>query len=239
MSVKVLQSSKGGLKIEHAGFVYNLNNNIDDTYYWKCEEYKSSNCYGRLVTVLNQDNIHKIKKNTDIHSHEPDVNRRFVLQAINNIENSANQTRESASKIIRGEKRKLTSSTICDLPSDSALLQIIKRQRKEIHGNENISGASFKIPFHCKKLNNKRFFIGEYKDEAKRAIVFAYKETIEVLCNAKMIIMDGTFKITPSGFTQLYTIHATVLVKGIFVIIYLQNFKYPIDRSQKDKLKIL
>lgn len=67
------------------------------------------------------------------------------------------------------------------------------------------------------KVVNGCHCIGEFNEEGKRAIVFGYKETIEVCKNSKMIIMDGTFRITPSGFTQLYTIHATVLVQGNFL----------------------
>lgn len=128
------------------------------------------------------------------------------------------ETRESTSQIIRGEKRKLSMASICDLPSDLALTQVIKRARKEVHGIENISGATFEVPDHCKVLNHKRFYIGEFNEEGKRAIVFGYKETIDVFKTSRMIIMDGTFRITPSGFSQLYTIHATVLVQGNFVI---------------------
>lgn len=43
---------------------------------------------------------------------------------------------------------------------------------------------------------------------ANRIIGFSTAENMEILCEASAIYMDGTFRVVPSLFLQLYTLHA-------------------------------
>lgn len=45
-------------------------------------------------------------------------------------------------------------------------------------------------------------------DDVDRIMMFATARTLDILSNAEHIYMDGTFKIVPELFFQLYTIHA-------------------------------
>lgn len=44
--------------------------------------------------------------------------------------------------------------------------------------------------------------------EEHQVIVFASDQDIATIFGSTHLIVDGTFKISPTGFTQLYTIHA-------------------------------
>lgn len=48
------------------------------------------------------------------------------------------------------------------------------------------------------------------KDGSERILVFATSENLRYLQEAKYWIIDGTFKIVPTVFRQMYTIHADV-----------------------------
>lgn len=43
--------------------------------------------------------------------------------------------------------------------------------------------------------------------DRNRILVFATQRNIDLLARAKVWFMDGTFKVTPSIFFQVYTIH--------------------------------
>jgi len=59
-----------------------------------------------------------------------------------------------------------------------------------------------------------------YCDEidSKYFVVFVTRTNLETLCNAEIVLMDGTFKSCPKHFYHLYTIHVYVNLHCIPVV---------------------
>ena len=52
-----------------------------------------------------------------------------------------------------------------------------------------------------------------------RILIFASPNQLDILSGAEEILIDGTFKVTPTIFTQLYTIHG-VYRNGVFPLVF-------------------
>lgn len=53
---------------------------------------------------------------------------------------------------------------------------------------------------------NERWLLDSNRDA--QTILYASDQDINVMCHSQHWIMDGTFKVSPNDFTQIYTIHA-------------------------------
>lgn len=129
----------------------------------------------------------------------------------------ASTSSEKPDKIIRTVKRPLEEDVIVDLPSSNALYKRVKRQRSGFYGPENTQGTTFVVPDQYKEVNGSPFYIGEYNENNKRAVVFALPFGLQQLCSCDCIMMDGTFRVSPLGFSQLYSVHSTIKCKGNYL----------------------
>ena len=86
----------------------------------------------------------------------------------------------------------------CDewLPTERAIKQTLSRVRKE-------AGVS-NLVLHTTTQSGEEFL--RYNEDGM--MIFAANSDLQLLANADHIFGDGTFKITPYGFTQQYTLHA-------------------------------
>ncbi|XP_053618345.1 uncharacterized protein LOC128679882 [Plodia interpunctella] len=87
--------------------------------------------------------------------------------------------------------------------------------KKKLYKIRNKSQGAKKLIFHeacdlkVPKMYDKLLF-AEYNDKNKRILVFAKKEMIKYLKESTRFLVDGTFKICPKCFCQVYTIHADI-----------------------------
>ena len=141
-----------------------------------------------------------------------------MLKAIENIRSHAASSNDAPITIIRATKRQLEQETKLLMPSDTCLSQIIKRQRT-MAPDETYSGIAFAIPRHVKYLGPEKFIIGDsYNEENdERLIIFSTKRLMEMLQSSDILIIDGTFKVAPVGFSQLYTVHAGLKINGNYI----------------------
>lgn len=210
MSILLLNSNKGHKKLlKNKGYVYFFDGNYKDNSYWESEFRKVKGCKGRVTTIREPNGELKVIKESP-HNHVADAINGKVQTAIDEVKNRA----ETSTAILRGYKRNLCDEILHELPSDEALGKRIKRKRKEEYGKENLSGIDFSLPEHCKSINGQDFLIDEYNKNGKRCIVFSTPDLLKMLCESPIVFMDGTFKISPTGFQQLYSIHASLEVEG-------------------------
>lgn len=211
---KLIPGPRGKNKLSYRGYVYNLDKDNDLVSYWYCEHKSKYDCKGRAISKSGKENEIDVKEKND-HSHPPDATRQSVLSVVNSVKERAKLTNEKPANIIRGVKRSLEEVVVNDLPNDSALKQAAKRQRIKSTGAENLKGLNFVIPDILNQFEDGRLFtIADYCHEDNRIIVFSTDTLLSMLCDSEMILMDGTFKICPTQFSQLYTIHCLVKVEG-------------------------
>lgn len=200
-------------KICDAGFTYNFDREYNETTtYWYCEQKKSYNCGGRVTVVFDGNDL-KVTKRRE-HSHSPDVMRKDVLQFIDSINTRALGGNERPREVIRGVKRGIEDDVLLELPKNQALSKRVKRLRADTSGVQNTQGPDLVIPEISKKFNGESFLLGDNENGEERVIVFGSLIGLKLLYESKIVSADGTFKSSPHGFSQVYTIHATVEVNG-------------------------
>ena len=214
--VSIVKSNKGKPKLVLDGYTYNNEKIIDTRYYWCCER-KQSGCFGRIITEL-IDNVHSISKQSLTHNHMVNPHRGIAIAAINRMNVEATGNDEQPTAIQKRVKRPLVEEALVQLPSSNALAQRIKRRRHEAYGKENLRSPDFELPASATVYDSETFLVGDNRNRDNRIIIFGSKVGLKLLYNAKMISMDGTFRSSPFGFMQLYTVHAAVIVNGKFQI---------------------
>lgn len=100
------------------------------------------------------------------------------------------------------------------LPTHIATQQVIERKRKAapISLARPHTLAKIETTVHLQiSLRGDQFLLADTgKDDVCRMLIFLTKENLQQLSNAEVWLSDGTFKIAPPLFTQLYTVHGLV-----------------------------
>lgn len=212
--IKIVKTSRGGEKLCYRGFHYIVDRKTNKKTYWICEQRKSNNCSGRVISSVSQENAIEARE-TKIHSHVPDPVRSEVLSVLNTIQSQSTLSIDKPENIVRGVKRKIDHNVLNDLPSDDALKQRVKRSRRKETGVEVLSGINFVLPnILCEFEDGQLFCIGDYCHEDTRLLIFSTEQLLNHMCVADMLLVDGTFKVVPSQFSQLYSVHALIKVNG-------------------------
>ena len=105
--------------------------------------------------------------------------------------------------------------TKVSLPSEAALKRSFQRSRAHLFP-PNLTNRYFPIPKEYQPLV---LFDSNEKD-TERIIVVWKQELLNLLIEPKCLVGDGTFKVVPELFYQLYTLHAVIGMKLVF------KFKY-------------
>lgn len=208
---RLVESSKGKLKININGFLYWKDKSRDDLFYWVCEnrDSKEKKCYGRAVTIL-INGQHLIRKHDSAsHNHGPDASKPEVLNACNKMKELASTSNDLPIQIISNVLASISSCTRPSLPSKNALRQQIKRVSRCDLPPEPKSLEEFSIPDEFKKTISGYEFSHDIKCEGERILLFTTESNLKWLSKSTFWIMDGTFNTVPVLFRQLYTIHAS------------------------------
>jgi len=101
------------------------------------------------------------------------------------------------------------------LPSDQALKQCLKRQKKMVLGNKPATIEEIKIPHYLEVTKNKEKFciVEEWhniNNKRKHFKIFLSRTNLLLLKDSPFWVMDGTFSSSPDLFKQVYSIHGQV-----------------------------
>lgn len=216
-NLKVFKSQKGGLKIQLDGFVYNKNRQNSEKCYWNCE-YKKHNVYKCRATLItnvftNVDSASLLSCN-DVHSHEGIPFRADVADSIQSLKSKTiDQPTVKTCQILQNHLASTSSDIATEIPSKDALRQIITREKKKkLHTPTEPMTFNFDPDLQATQYDSENNFIIKDRifSESKRVTLFSTIQLINFLCQAIYLVMDGTFKIVPTIYQQLYTIHGPV-----------------------------
>ena len=98
------------------------------------------------------------------------------------------------------------------MPNINSVRRTVHRVRRRIHDGVALptSRDGFDIPESYRTLENGEVLLlfDSGNDDADRILVFGTQQTLDVIAEADDLFLDGTFKIVPELFFQLYTVHA-------------------------------
>uniref|UniRef100_T1JMR8 FLYWCH-type domain-containing protein n=1 Tax=Strigamia maritima TaxID=126957 RepID=T1JMR8_STRMM len=181
------------------GYAYIIEKRKPDKIYWKCEIHYMS-CGGRLTTT--HDVIQpQILIGPNEHSHNPDATHCDVIRITNNMKKRALDTYEPPGQIIHASLAAEIMEVKLALPTANALTQIVKRSRSSKYPKE---------PDSLNQLGD-RFLYGALTTACGfKCLLFTTLGNLQHLSRATSILADGTFKVVPHLFTQLYTLHCSI-----------------------------
>lgn len=221
-TLQIFNTQKGGLKVQYNGYVYRKNRQSSDKIYWTCE-FKHNElfkCRARLTTNVcsNSDNASLLSSFTE-HNHEGNPISASLANNINELKTKTrHQPTVKTCQILQNHLASTSTSpsvSMC-LPSQAALRQVVYREKKKaLHTPKEPTSFDFEIDPEAIFLEGESFVIKDKIFSANRRVtLFSNKKLIAYLCEADYLIMDGTFKIVPTIYQQLYTIHGPVANGG-------------------------
>ena len=210
-SVERITSERKKDKASIQGFIYTLNRKSHDVEYWVCE--KRGICKARLHTHNNQ-----VVKPTDPskiqseHSHGSDISRVDMLKGYTNLKGIARNSDSSTRTLLANSVEGMTAECVNKLPTLDSVKRTIrrcKRRQEEFYGNPS-SCAEIIIPDKYKfTLNGDNFLLFDSGEgDIYRMMLFGTSKFLSILKESNNWYCDGTFKVVPEHFFQLYTIHA-------------------------------
>lgn len=213
---KFLSSKSIKDKINLNGYMYSYDKKVGDSTYYKCERYNTVvGCRGRLIVKKNEEPIESKK-----HSHAPDARSKKTAAILDTIKKRAKTDHISPRELVAEACGSADDPTVAALPSVMNLRRTASRIQNRDNVNLNPKTLS-ELVFNENTLltaKNQKFLLYDsavngYEndpEEQKRFVIFGTRENLDLLKLCDVIAMDGTFKISPPLFKQLFTIHGNV-----------------------------
>lgn len=208
-------SDKGKRKVVYNGYVFvkqkQLANGITS---YECEKRrqnkeKQGECKAKLK--LEGDNLVGVLNE---HTHGPQPERGEVLKLRNRMKVRAENTQETAQQIISTEVGALSQTAAVALPAVPNIRRCIRRYKQQVSAPLPLPSdrSSLVIPDEYKSLSGGEQFLlyDSGVGDGDRMLIFATAKSLQLLRSSMHWFMDGTFKIVPQLFYQLYSIHSLV-----------------------------
>ncbi|CAF4735984.1 unnamed protein product, partial [Rotaria sp. Silwood1] len=151
------------------------------------------------------------------HSHTPQSDRVPAIQLKNDMKVCAVITDEPTSSILHSALRTYPLSAAGELPSNEALMLMIRRQCTV--ETVDVDG---RLPEKLRKTYCYEDFI---LHEDKNLIIFTTKTNLSILKQNKHWFADGTFKVCSNDYYQLFTLHA-MMTNAIIPLVYALLIEY-------------
>lgn len=233
--------TKGGIKIFLDGFTYEKNKVCGENYYWRCELKKDKlyGCNATIKTKLHEDNNdeHILFSTKPSHNHEPESHRMSIATIKNEMKMVCSQSTKKTCNIVQDIIGNCDELEINYLPSVSAMKQCVYREKRKYNKQIEPLDVYFKVNTDLIKIYDELFLIKDMKyDDTKRIMLFSTRSLIKNLSESSYWILDGTFKIVPTLFLQLYTIYGNIPIhkhKTFPMVFALCTHK---DKKSYDKL---
>ena len=200
-------STKGKQTLLYRGFEYVREcTNVNGSKSWRCRMYQKMKCKARVVTRGST----IVSETQPDHTHSGNIAtslaRRAVGQMKDEMANELATPRSSQAAVAAG----LDDNVLMALPERARLYRTLARSRQRIAQVATGGASMMPVPI------DRQFTIPEQFQEMvlydsgpgdDRIIIFGCHQLLDGLARADFWQADGTFKVVPSLFFQLYSIH--------------------------------
>lgn len=187
------QSEKGKPMLGYEGHIYTLERQTEAKMIFRCQ---NRDCKGRCHTNPSMDAI--LSGPTE-HCHAPKPDRIPVVELKNKIKSKAEESEEPSSTILHNVIRSFPLDAAGQLPKSDTLLRTIRRQRQA-----EPAGPDNQLPDRVKLTDRGDNCVFH---EDKTLIVFSTASNLSILKSCKHWFADGTFKVCPDDYYQMFTLH--------------------------------
>ncbi|CAF2568047.1 unnamed protein product [Rotaria sp. Silwood2] len=208
MAILFSQTEKDKPVLIENGFDYIQERTHENKVYWRCTQCNKHKCQARLHTIN-----YTICHRADDHNHAPNPSISGICQCRSEIRD-VSKTTMAAHSIVAISIATASTAVLSQFPPINNLKRTICRRRaanlnfpanprslSEIHIN-----GSFSL---TKKKEQFLQYDSGYHD-SDRFLLFATSQQLDLLQSCTDVYMDGTFKVVPELYYQLYSIHGLV-----------------------------
>jgi hypothetical protein len=207
--MEIITSQKGRDCCLHEGYRYRRDRkNADGSESWRCCN-DDTTCKGRIKCTADG-NINM----TTVHNHAPDESKNEVEKAKASIRQRAENTVEKPRHIILQCSNGMSTEAATMMPAYRASQRTIQRKRKR---NEEpiVIPTSLRAIALTENLTvtsrNEAFLLFDSgADDDRRILMFGTMKNLQSLEEHSNWFIDGTFKVSPDLFVQVFTIHALI-----------------------------
>lgn len=207
--MEFLTSTKGGRKLVHEGFVYVKQKILaNGVVSYECEMRRNEKQCKAKVKVLGDEVI----ANLNEHTHAPITGRPEALKIRHSLKRRAMDTEETAQQVITQELENVSEQAAVHIPAIRTIRRGIRRYRQQAGNPHPVpqTREEIVIPDEYKVTSNgENFLLYDGGDCQDRILLFSTHRNLQVLENSPHWFCDGTFKVVPSIFHQLFTIQCS------------------------------
>ncbi|CAF3659895.1 unnamed protein product [Rotaria socialis] len=189
------------------GYSYIKDRSTDTKTYWRCVNYLRDLCHSRLHTCIITNDVIKPPSEHTCKTDGPSLEiRKFNEELVHRARN----TQEIPDIIVTNFYKALSDQGIARLP----IRDNIKRRIRMVRKNKNIVNAPNDPNFTTiptsltKTVRDDMFLRCDTGPGDDRILIFASTEQLDILQSTDDFLVDGTFKVVPEIFYQVYIIHA-------------------------------
>ncbi|KAM7307232.1 uncharacterized protein ISCGN_010868 [Ixodes scapularis] len=148
------------------------------------------------------------------HTHSGDPVENSLLAVRDHMKAKAVEGRESNHQILLGAAAASSDAVASQMPSVSTMRRTLRKQRRRAIHPYTIptTKRNLEIPVEFKvTLRGEDFLLHDTGfGDSERILVFSTAENLRKLGESELWFADGTFKVSPSLFYQVYTIHGSL-----------------------------
>lgn len=181
--------------------------------YWECELLRDRQCTARAITMDTAAGTVLLKGPTKKpHEHPPNLEKCQAEKITVSLKRKARQNPElPPAVILRNELPNVPQAVLSQMASQPNLTKSMRRERRrDLPANPTSLEDLGEIPDRYKNsLTGEKFLIfdslldPEIENFEGRGLVFATRRNLELLSQSPTWYLDGTFKVSPSLFTQV------------------------------------
>lgn len=202
MPLEFVKGSRGKDHLLHDGYRYVEDSKTSIKTTWNCAERRSFKCPARVHTSNGMVTLYK-----DNHNHTPDVAKIVAKKIVTLIKESSLDSTATPQGIIAEQTAGISESISASLPSVRAMARTIQRNRQVVKFPLAVpmSSADLVIPDMYKlSLAKENFLLFDTGATRDRIIIFGTTRNLELMDNCENWYADGTFKVSPMIFQQVF-----------------------------------
>ena len=206
MSFEIGVTSKGRPTVIYRNFEYVKEiENVGGTVAWRCRSYQGAmKCRARLVTAGNR----VVSDRQPEHNHAGNVASALARKAVGDMKNRMTELTATPASSQAAVMSNLDHHVLMALPKRSTLTQALRRHRQKVTATLSRplpalpTDLSFQVPDEFADL-----ILYDSGPDDNRIIIMGCPELLDGLARADLWLADGTFKVVPTLFFQLYSVH--------------------------------
>lgn len=179
---------------------------VDGDKVWRCCKARSLKCKSSYVC----DGPKVVRVNNANHNHESNVATVLARKAVGEMKRTMTDSLAGSSATQGAACSKLPDHVLMGLPKKTSLGRVLRRHQQKVLTSGDAENALPPCPTDLTFTVPPRFADFVLFDSGAgedRIIILGCNQLLDGLARSTLWLADGTFKVTPSLFFQLYSIH--------------------------------